>query len=210
MMSLVVSRSSRFAVVVALATLSSACSTLESLIPARPTPDKNSPKPQEPGRPGEAPVVLPADALDIDCPTVEVQDGTAAMRVGGESNASVRYQFDITETARECRPQGNQFTVKVGVAGHLLIGPAGSPGAYSATLRVAIRRESDQSVAMSKTYRVESNTAGANEGSFQFVTEPFTLPFPHKQMDQDYTILVGFDNGHGGIAGKPVPRHRRR
>ena len=210
MWSLVVSRGSRFALVVVLAALSSGCSTLESFVPTRPTPDRNSPKPPEPGRPGEGPVVLPADALDIDCPTVEVQDGTSAMRVGGESNASVRYQFDINQTARECQPQGNQFTVKVGVAGHLLIGPAGSPGAYSATLRVAIRRESDQSAVMSKSYRVDSNTSGANEGSFQFVTEPFTLPFPHKQMDQDYTILVGFDNGHGGIAGKPVPRHRQR
>jgi hypothetical protein len=210
MMSLVVSRSSRFAMVVALAALGSGCSTIESLIPARPATNQAPLKPQEQSRPGEGPVVLPLDALDIDCPTVEVQDGTSAMRVGGESNATVRYQFNITETARECQPQGNQFTVKVGVAGHLLIGPAGSPGAYSATLRVAIRRESDQSTVISRSYRVDSNTAGANEGSFQFVTEPFTLPFPHKEMDQDYTILVGFDNGHGGIAGKPAPRRRKQ
>jgi hypothetical protein len=209
MMRTIVARTAHIVLVAGLAGLNAGCSTIESFIPATPRPDSRSPAPQEPGRPGEAPIVLPKDALDIDCPEIEVQEGTSAMRVGGESNASVRYQFDITQTARECQPAGDQFTVKVGVAGHLLIGPAGAPGAYSATLRVVIRREKDQSAVLSKTYRVDSNTAGGSLGSFQLVTEPFALPFPYKQVNQDYTILVGFDNGHGGLTGKPVPRRRR-
>jgi hypothetical protein len=204
----IVARIAGFALIGGLAGFSAGCSTLESFIPKAPTPDSRSPRPQDPGRPEEAPLVLPKDALDIDCPEIEVQDGTSAMRVGGESNASVRYQFDITQTARVCQPAGDQFTIKVGVAGHLLIGPAGAPGAYSATLRVVVRREKDQSAVISKTYRVESNTAGGSLGSFQLVTEPFALPFPYKQVNQDYTILVGFDNGHGGLTGKAAPRRR--
>jgi len=210
MMPMIASRTARLVLVAALAALGSGCSTLESFIPTRAPAYATGAPTQESSDPANQPIVLPRDALDIDCPTLEVQDGTSAIRVGGQSNASVRYQFDITRTARECQPRGDQFTVKVGVAGHLLIGPAGSPGAYSATLRVVIRRESDQTAAISKTYRIEANTAGASEGSFQLVTEPFALPFPHRQMDQDYTILVGFDNGRGGIAGKPVAAHRRR
>jgi len=203
------SRSVRFALVAALAASSGAgCSTFESFIPAR-APVVSGPLMQADANPSNQPVVLPRDALDIDCPSIEVQDGTSAIRVGGESNASVRYQFDIAETARECQPQGSQFTIKVGVAGHLLIGPAGAPGAYSANLRVVIRREGDKTAVVSKVYRVESNTGTASEGSFQLVTELFSLPFPHRQMNQDYTILVGFDNGHGGIAGKPAARRRR-
>jgi len=64
----------------------------------------------------------PKETREIDCPTVEVQDGTSALRVGGPTNESVRYQFDITDTARECQIQGSQFAIKVGVAGRLLIG----------------------------------------------------------------------------------------
>jgi hypothetical protein len=209
MMPAIALRSARVALVVSLAALSAGCSTFESLIPSR-APVVSGAPPVTDTNPGDQPIVLPRGALDIDCPVVEVQDGTSAIRVGGESNASVRYQFDITETARECQPQGDQFTIKVGVAGHLLIGPAGSPGPYSASLRVVIRRESDKTAVVSKSYRIESTTGTGSEGSFQLVTEPFPLPFPHRQMDQDYTILVGFDNGHGGIAAKPVARHRRQ
>ena len=61
-----------------------------------------------------------------------------AMRVGGEANPAVRYQFDIFETARECKVEGAQFAIKVGVAGRLLIGPVGAAGAYSAPLRVVV------------------------------------------------------------------------
>jgi hypothetical protein len=207
-----VSRIARFALFAAFAVFSSGCSTIESVIPKDIAPDMRSPRPTGAPGPGDQPIVLPPGPGDIDCPQIEIQDGTSAIRVGGDSNESVRYQFDITDTARQCQPlpQANQFTLTVGVAGRLLIGPAGSPGAYSASLRVVIRRESDQKPIASKVYRIESNTGSASLGSFQFETEPFTLPFPHKQMDVDYTILVGFDNGHGGLTGKPPPRRRRQ
>ena len=198
----------RFGVVAAFAGLVGGCSTLESMIPRHGEENPGAPTRVSNDQGGNL-IVLPRNALDIDCPVIEVQDGTSAVRVGGQSNESVRYQFNIAETARECQPRGDQFTIKVGVAGHLLIGPAGSPGAYSATLRVVIRRSSDEKPVISKTYRVEANTGAGGEGSYQLVTEPFALPFTHREMDQDYTILVGFDNGHGGIAIKPVVKRRR-
>jgi len=211
-------RALRVISVAGLASLLGACNTLETTYIASHGSSRGagvapSPTPH-PVSPSDQAAVLPLGAADIDCPQIEVQDGTAALRVGGASNESVRYQFDITETARECQPTGAlftepgaKFTVKVGVAGHLLIGPAGSPGAYNAQLRIVVRRESDQKPVYSKAYRIDANTAGANQASFQMVSEAIPLPYTRKEADLDFTILVGFDNGHGGIAQKP-PRQR--
>jgi len=146
--------------------------------------------------------------VEIDCPIIEVQDGTAYARVGGQANDSVRYQFDITNTARECHVQGAQFGVKVGVAGHLLIGPAGAPGAYSTQLRIVVRRDSDQKPVFSQLFKIEADTAGGSQAPFQFVSDPIMLPFTHQQADQDYTILVGFDTGH--VAEAPKARAKKK
>jgi hypothetical protein len=194
------SRSMRLAFVAAVGGLCSACSSLGSLDPANVISFGASPDAGTASASGEI--------KEIDCPLIEVQDGTAAVRIGGQTNDSVRYQFDITNTARECHIAGNQFSVKVGVAGRLLIGPAGAPGAYSAQLRVVIRRDSDQKPELSKVYKIEANSAGGTQAPFQFVSEPFMLPYTHKEADQDYTILVGFDTGRVGEP--PKSHHKKR
>jgi hypothetical protein len=192
------SKSLRLVLVAGLGAFCASCSSLGSLDPANVLS-------MGAGTSGSTVTSASGEIKDIDCPLVEVQDGTSAVRVGGQSNDSVRYQFDITNTARECHIQGNQFSLKVGVAGHLLIGPAGSPGAYSTQLRLAIRRDSDQKAEISKSYKIEANTSGGTQAPFQFVSEVFMLPFTHQQEDQDYTILVGFDNAHPAEA----PKRRR-
>jgi hypothetical protein len=195
-----VSRGARLGFVAVIAGLAGACGSMGSLDPANLISS---------GAATQAPAgaAAPAEAVEIDCPQIEVQDGTAAVRVGGQTNDSVRYQFTIANTARECHVQGPQFSIKVGVAGHLLIGPAGSPGGYSAQLRIVVRRDSDQKPEISKVYKIEANTAGGTQAPFQFVSEPLMLPFTHQQADQDYTILVGFDTGRVGEA--PKLRHRK-
>jgi hypothetical protein len=193
-----VSMSARLAFAAMIAALAGACGSMGSLDPANLISS---------GAATQPPPGAPAPPKEIDCPQIEVQDGTAAVRIGGQTNDSVRYQFTIANTARECRVEGAQFSIKVGVAGHLLIGPAGSPGAYSAQLRIVVRRDSDQKPAISKLYKVEADTAGAPQAPFQFVSEPLMLPFTHQQEDQDYTILVGFDTGR---VGEPPKVRRRR
>ena len=194
-------RGVRFAFVAALAASCGACGSIGSLASFDPGSviSFGAPPPSAP-----AVVGLPTD---INCPLIEVQDGTAAVRVGGQTNDSVRYQFDIVNTARECHIMGNQFSVKVGVAGHLLIGPAGAPGAYSTQLRIVVRRESDQKPEISKVYKIDANTNGGSQAPFQIVSEPFMLPFTQQEEDQDYTILVGFDAGHGDEA--PKAHHKK-
>jgi len=194
MMRMIVSMNVRLAFAVSLAGLCSACGSLSSFDPANMLSS---------GAHTTAPAGAAAPPTEVDCPLVEVQDGTAALRVGGQTNDSVRYQFDIANTARQCHVEGTQFGIKVGVAGHLLIGPAGAPGAYSAQLRIVVRRDSDQKPAFSQLYKIAADTAGADQAPYTFVSDPIMLPFTHQQADQDYTILVGFDNGPAGQAAKP-------
>jgi len=201
----------KMALAVAVAALCGACSNTETLIPSftsvrtatgeansHPTSDNASDKI----------VALPMSAADLDCPVVEVEDGAATARFGGAENASVRYQFDIIDAARECQPQGSQFALKVGVSGRLLIGPAGTPGAYSTTVKVLVRREVDQKTAFEKTFKVEANTSGGAQAPFQFVTEPILLPMTRAQLNSDYSIFVGFDNGHNVAIERP--KHHRK
>jgi hypothetical protein len=202
----------RWALVAILGGLSGACSTIESVVPSSSTLSKlvsfnsSSSDQQQPVGPPEATAAV--DSKDIDCPDVEVQDGTAAMRVGGDTNQAVRYQFDIADTARECKVEGAQFAIKVGVAGRLLIGPAGSAGAYTAPLRIVVRDDATQKPVISKLYKVSANAADSGKASFQFVTEPLMLPYKHRWADQDYTVLVGFDT-NGGAAVEKKTRHKQ-
>jgi hypothetical protein len=155
-------------------------------------------------------VVLPMNSQDLDCPMVEVGDGASAYRSGGADNSSVKYQFAIAQTARQCDPQGNKFVLKVGVSGHLAIGPAGSPGAYSAPLRITVVSEVDKKPAYSKTYKIEANTAGAAEAQFNFVSEPIVLPMARTELNEDYSIVVGFDNARSAETAPPRKRHAKQ
>ena len=154
--------------------------------------------------------LVAAQAQELDCPQVEVQDGTAAIRVGGQDNQSVRYQFEVTQTARECKVEGAQFAIKVGVAGRLLIGPAGSAGSYSAPVRIVVRNDTTSKPVISKLYKVEATADAASnlQAPFQLVSEPLLLPYEHKWADQDYTVLVGFDSGKQAAEEKH-PRKKR-
>jgi hypothetical protein len=197
----------RLVLVLGAAGLCGACSSMENLVPSAWTAKAPHADDNRPVGESDKVVRLPMSAEDLNCPSVDIEEGGASLRVGGAENASVRYQFDIGQTARECEPQGDKFSLKVGVSGHLLIGPAGSPGAFSAPLRVTVRRESDQKPAFVKVYKVEANTAGAAQAAFDFVTEPIVLPMTQTDLDEVYSIIVGFDNGHAAPV-KP-PRKRR-
>jgi hypothetical protein len=201
----------RTAVALALVAACGACSSIDAILPSR-GPDArtidgaNSHGPA--AKEADKIVRLPMNSEDLDCPEVEVEDGASTTRVGGPDNTAVRYQFDIVDTARECQPQGAQFNLKVGVSGRLLIGPAGSPGAYSTTLKVIVRRDVDQKTAFEKTYKVEANTSGGVQAPYQIVTEPIALPLTRPQLNDDYSIFVGFDNGRNVALERP--RHRRK
>jgi hypothetical protein len=200
----------RLCAALAFATLAGACSTMETIIPnsASQRAEAGVASHNAPESKSDKIVVLPLGAEDLECPVVEVEDGAATSRFGGPENSAVRYQFDVVDTARECEPQGNQFSLKVGVSGRLLIGPAGSPGPYSTVVKVLVRREVDEKTVFEKTYRVEANTAGGVQAPFHVVTEPILLPLTRADLNSDYSIFVGFDNGHNVAMERPR-QHRK-
>jgi hypothetical protein len=157
--------------------------------------------------PSEKPKVLPVASVDINCPDVEIADNGAALRVGGPDNPSVRYQFNIGDTARECDPAGpGQAALKIGVAGEVVIGPAGAAGTFNAPLKITVARQGNDTPVFSQTFRVEATTDGVAAGKFRLVTDPINLPMPTLQLADLYTITVGFEGGTGG----PSPTHHKR
>lgn len=201
----------RVSLAVGAASLCGACSSMENIMPAslneKPGPVMAA-QASHAGDPGTI-VRLPLGSKDLDCPSVDVEDAGASMRVGGADNPSVRYQFDITQTVRECAPvPGNtQFSLKVGVSGHLVVGPAGKPGAYTAPLQITVRSESDGKTAYTKTYTVQADTGNSAETVFQFVSDPIILPMTRTELDQDYSVFVAFGNNPPVEVAHPRKRH---
>jgi hypothetical protein len=162
-------------------------------------------------RPSDRLKVLPVAAQDINCPDVTVADGGAALRVGGPENSAVRYQFNIGDTARQCEPAGaGQASVKIGVAGEVVMGPAGQAGTFNAPLKVTVTRLTDNTSVFSQSYRAEATTDGVKAGQFRIVTDPITLPMPTLQLADLYSITVGFEGGTGGPSPTAHKGRRKR
>src|SRR5664279_6391708 len=88
-----------------------------------------------------------ASADDVECPSVQVRTGAATLMIGSKPGAGepsaldVRYQGSILRTARECHINAGVMTMKVGIEGRIITGPAGVPGAVEIPLRIAVVQE---------------------------------------------------------------------
>ena len=104
-----------------------------------------------------APPAAKPGEREVNCPKVNVLEGTAGMRVGTTTGGAseVAYQASLGETARECKVEGNTVVIKVGVEGRLLIGTIGKPGTYTVPLRIVVKRE--KAVIYSKLVRLSAN-----------------------------------------------------
>lgn len=149
--------------------------------------------------PPAAPAVSNPNAPRIvSCPSIETLDGEGSYRVGGPASTSVRHQFSMAEAVRECTLNGGQIGLRVGVEGLVLLGPAGSPGSFSAPIRVSVRNERDQKIIATKTYRASANVPGGDsQGAFRIVSDTISVPFLSEDAGDDYTIIVSFDRGAG-------------
>lgn len=151
--------------------------------------------------------------IKVDCPQVSIDDNGSDLRAyagADHTNDTVRYQFDIGQLARQCSVQNGQILIKVGVAGRVLIGPAGSSGVFTVPIRIALRRESDKKVVSTQVYRQSvAIPAGRQLGLFTLVSQPLTAPYTRRQADEDYSIRVGFDQGPRA-ATRRTPKRRRR
>jgi hypothetical protein len=145
-----------------------------------------------------------ADAnADIECPSVDVRLGAATFMVGskpgeGEPSAmDLRYQGSIIRTARECKVAGGVMTMKVGIEGRVITGPAGGPGNVDVPLRLAVVREGvTPKPILSKFVRIPVTITGSiDRVTFTHVDPEISFPMPVPAADIDsYIVYVGFDS----------------
>jgi hypothetical protein len=153
-----------------------------------------------------APDPLPTDDnqdQQLVCPEVIVSEGGAAIRAqSGQDSSGLRYQISITNVARECNATGNgTFRLKVGVEGRVLLGPAGSPGSYGATLTTTVMRGT--TVLGKRSARV-GGTVPSGQGGVDFTHVEEGIMVPAGQGDVDIFVSLG-----GGGPAAPSRKRRR-
>lgn len=165
--------------------------------------------PSAPG--GNTPQDTPAE---IDCPGVEVRQGASTLAVSAPgteaSPMNTRYQASIGQTARECAPLGAVMTMKIGIQGRVLLGPAGAPGQLDVPLRIAVVQEGPQPKTIaSKLYRMSvAIPPGQTTVPFVHVEQDLTFPMPSLTVLEAYVVYVGFDPS--ATPAKPEPRKKRK
>ena len=142
------------------------------------------------------------DLSDLTCPEVQTRTGAATLIIGskpGEAEPApldVRYQGSIVNLARECHLNAGLFSIKVGVEGRVILGPAGGPGTVDVPLRIAVVREGVNPVTIVTKFTVipVAIAPGADRATFTHV-EPdlaFAVPQPASALES-YVVYVGFD-----------------
>jgi hypothetical protein len=156
----------------------------------------------------------PGAPAEINCPGVDVRAGASTLSVTAPGTdagpMSTRYQATIGQTARECATLGGVMTMKVGVQGRILLGPAGGPGQLDIPLRLAVVREgAEPKTIWSKLYRFPvAIPPGQTAVPFVHVEQDVTFPLPRSDELEAYVVYVGFDPT--AAPARPEPRKKSK
>jgi len=178
--------------------------------PQNPVADTNA-KANVPATPGTG---------NIGCPEVTIRNGASTLMIGskpgeGEPSAlDLRYQGTIINTARECHVNSGLVTMKVGIEGRVITGPAGGPGTVDVPLRIAVVQEGVQpKTIVSKLSHVQVTVTSTFDRPTFTLVDPdiaFPLPVPLGAIDS-YVVYVGFDPlGAQPQKKRPVRRNRSK
>jgi hypothetical protein len=154
----------------------------------------------------------PAESGEIGCPGVEYRQGAATWTVNGpaiENTAlSVKYQASLLQTARECIVGDGSVTIKVGVQGRIVVGPAGGPGTLNIPLRYALVREGVQPKTLwTRLFTVPvSIESGQPNLTWLHVEEVMTVSRWSAKEQEALVIYVGFDPSGGSANPKPAAK----
>jgi hypothetical protein len=148
---------------------------------------------------------------DVECPNISVRNGAATLLIGSKPGEDapaaldVRYQGSIIRTARECHVAAGIMTMKVGIEGRVITGPAGGPGTVNVPMRIAVVHEGiNPRTVVSKfgQEQVVVNNA-VDRVTFTHIDSDvsFPLPAPLAAIDS-YVVYVGFDP----LGAQPPPK----
>lgn len=185
------------------------CSSTDDFFSGQPQPDGNSasvtarfrslfgssseaevtpaaPAPSGPGKPLSS------------CPLVDIRRGASTLQMtapGSDGAMAVRYQATFGRVARQCADVDGNLTIKVGVQGRLILGPAGTPGDTTMPLRYALVKEGmEPQTLWSKLYLVPVTIPPDDTNvAFTHVMEDMVVPMPPGGAFNNYVIYVGFD-----------------
>jgi hypothetical protein len=137
---------------------------------------------------------------NLDCPVADIRSGASTLRLpaGADTSSSeLRYQATIARLARECQVRGPTMTVKVGVQGRVILGPAGGPGQIDIPLRYAVIQEGPEpKTILTKLNRFSvAISEGQTNAPFLQVEEDLTFSLPRGADLDKYVVYVGFDPG---------------
>ena len=136
---------------------------------------------------------------NLDCPGVTVRSGAATLAVNtpgvDPSATNLRFQASVSQTARECAVSAGNMTMKIGIQGRVILGPAGTPGKVEVPMRLALVREGvEPRTIWTKLYRVPVTLSpGETNVAFVQVEEGMTFPVPGREDLEAYVVYVGFD-----------------
>lgn len=133
----------------------------------------------------------------VRCPTVEVVRGTQSYPVyqrGRDFDPQyLIYQAGIDDTARECQATAEDITMRVGVSGRVLRGPAGE-GTINARLplRIIVRNVGGEVVYTEEVLVETAIAPGAASAGFSIVQENVIILRMPDDSTLDYRVAVGF------------------
>ena len=134
-------------------------------------------------------------AIATECPPIKVRPGAEAVYYYGKGQIGnprdLQYQAVIDKQSRNCVVSNGLITVKMGVVGRLLLGPAGNQTSVDLPLRFAVERN-DSTALYSELYKIPvSVTPPAQTSDFVKVVENVQIPYV---TGDEITIWVGFDS----------------
>jgi hypothetical protein len=129
------------------------------------------------------------------CPPVKVTPGAQALFYygGGKTGDpdSLHYETSFDQETRNCVVSNGLITVKMGVSGRVLLGPAGHETSVKVPIRVTVDRN-DMSVFSEKYVVPVAITPPAQSAQFVKVIDNISIPYLN---GDNIVIWVGFDSG---------------
>jgi hypothetical protein len=118
-----------------------------------------------------------------------------AVKPNKATAGDLRYQLSFGQTARECRVLDGVMSIKVGVQGHVLLGPFGTPGSVDVPLRYTVVKEgSEPKPIVTKFKRLRVTIArGKTQARFLDIEGSLSFPLPSSAELAAYVVYVGFD-----------------